>query len=326
MKKLSIILLTPALLGGAAFTWLAAKRPEAVPPSAIQVERTPERVARGRFLFTQLADCDGCHSPRDWQRFAGPVIEAERGAGFEFPAELGLPGRIVSANLTSDPETGLGKWTDGEILRALREGVSRDGRALFNFMPYDHYARMSDEDAYSLVAYIRTLPPVRRARPLPDLPFPLKYLVNDFPKPLDGPVKAPAKHDKVKYGEYLVNLALCKHCHTVFEDGAPVPGREFAGGQEFRFDTRLARSANLTPDEETGIGRWTEDRFVAKFKKFSEMSAHNAPKMNQSNFTIMPWLALSRLPEEDLRAMYAYLRTLKPIRNPVDTHPQEGTY
>lgn len=326
MKKLWTFLLAPALLAGGAFAWLASKRPESVPPPEIQVERTPERIARGKYLFTQLADCDGCHSPRDWNRFAGPVIESTRGAGVEFPPELGLPGRIVSANLTSDPETGLGNWTDGEILRALREGVSRDGRALFNFMPYDHYASMSDEDAYALIAYIRTLPPVRRERPLPDLPFPLNFLVNDFPKPLEGPVPAPTKEDKVKYGEYLVNLALCKHCHTVFKDGMPVDGREFAGGQEFRFDTRLARSANITPDEETGIGRWTEDRFVAKFKGFSEMTAENAPKMTQTNFTIMPWLALSRLPEEELRAIYAYLRTLKPIHNPVDAHPQQGTY
>lgn len=326
VRKFSIILLAPAVLAGGAYTWLVAKRPEAVPASGIQVERTPERVARGKYLFTQVADCDGCHSPRNWNRFAGPVIEATRGAGVEFPPELGLPGRIFSANLTSDPETGLGKWTDGEILRALREGVSRDGRALFNFMPYDHYARLSDEDAYSLVAYMRTLPPVHRKRPLPDLPFPLNHLVNDFPKPLSGPVPAPPKQDKVKYGEYLVNAALCKHCHTVFKDGVPVEGREYAGGQEFRFDTRLARSANITPDDETGIGRWTEDRFVAKFKGFSEMTAENAPIMNQTNFTIMPWLALSRLPEEELRAIYAYLRTVKPIRNSVDAHPQQGTY
>ncbi|MCL4795355.1 MAG: c-type cytochrome [Bryobacteraceae bacterium] len=326
MKKLLLFLLTPALLGGAAFAWLAHKRPEAVPPSNIQIERTPERVARGRYLFTQLADCDGCHSPRDWQRFAGPVIEAERGAGVEFPPELGLPGRIFTANLTSDPETGLGQWTDGEILRAIREGVSRDGTALFNFMPYDHFAGMSDEDAHALVAYIRTLPPVRRKQPRPDLDFPLNYLINDFPKPLAGPVPPPAKDDKVKYGEYLVNLALCKHCHTVFDKGAPVAGREFGGGQEFRIDSRLVRSANITPDEDTGIGRWTEERFIAKFKGFAEMHAGNAPKMTQANFTLMPWLALSRLPEDELSAIYAYLRSVKPIRNEVNVHPQPGTY
>lgn len=326
MKKLSIILLTPVLLAGAAFTWLAAKRPDAAAPAKIQIERTPERIARGRHLFTVLADCDGCHTPRDWSKFAGPIIEAERGAGYEFPAELGLPGRVFSANLTSDPETGLGQWTDGEILRAFREGVSRDGRALFNFMPYDHYAKMSDEDAYALVAYMRTLPPVRRAQPKPELIFPVKYLVNDFPKPLDGPVAAPSRDDQVKYGEYLVNLALCKHCHTPMEKGQPIEGREFSGGQELRVDARLVRTPNITPDDETGIGRWTEDRFVAKFKGFENMSGENAPKMNQTNFTIMPWLALSRLPEEDLRAIYAYLRTLKPIHSSVDVHPQPGTY
>jgi hypothetical protein len=326
MKKLSIILLTPALLAGAAFAWLAAKRPNALPPSDIQVERTPERIARGRHLFTVLADCDGCHTPREWTKFAGPVMEAERGAGYEFPPELGLPGRVFSANLTSDPVTGLGAWTDGEILRALREGVSRDGRALFNFMPYDHYSKLSDEDAYALVAFIRTLPAVRRAQPKPELIFPVKYLINDFPAPLTGPVPHPSKEDKVKYGEYLVNAALCRHCHTPMDKGEFIEERAFAGGQELRVDSRLVRTANITPDEETGIGRWTEERFVAKFKGFAEMNGENAPKMNQSNFTIMPWLALSRLPEEDLRAIYAYLRTLKPIHSRVDVHPQPGTY
>jgi hypothetical protein len=75
--------------------------------------------------------------------------------------EMGLPGRITSKNLTSDAKTGLGSWTDGEILRAIREGVSKDGHALFPLMPYPNYRTMSDEDAYAIVAYLRTLKPVR---------------------------------------------------------------------------------------------------------------------------------------------------------------------
>lgn len=321
-----IALLAPVVLAGAAFAWLASKRPEAAPPSDVRVEATPERVARGRYLFQNLADCDGCHSPRDWERFPGPVVEATRGSGFEFPAELGLPGTVVSSNLTSDPETGLGRWTDGEILRALREGVSRDGRALFSFMPYQHFAKMSDEDAYAVVAYLRSLPPVRRRLPKTELVFPVKYLINDVPRPLAGPVGAPPSEDRLKYGEYLVNLAECKTCHSKLDKGEPVPGGEFGGGEEFRMGARLVRSANITPDEETGIGSWSEERFVAKFMGYAEMTAGNAPKMTQVNFTIMPWMGLSKLSEEDLRAIYAYLRTVKPVRNAVVVHPQEGTY
>lgn len=326
MKKFAIALFALALLAGGGFAWLATKKPAFVPPLDMKVEITDERITRGRYLFENLADCDGCHSPRDWNRFPGPVIEAERASGFEFPAELGLPGRVISANLSSDPETGLGAWTDGEILRALREGVSRDGRALFNFMPFEHYAHMSDEDAYALIAYMRTIPPVRKAQPRTELVFPVKYLINDLPRPVNGPVAAPTKEDRVKYGEYLVTLGECKTCHSLLDKGVPVAGREFAGGEPFRFDTRLVRSANITPDEETGIGLWSEDRFVAKFKGYAEMTAANAPPMNQTNFTIMPWLGLARLTDEDLRAIYAYLRTIPAIRNPVDVHPQQGTY
>ncbi|MCL4796915.1 MAG: c-type cytochrome [Bryobacteraceae bacterium] len=326
MKKFAIALFALALLAGGGFAWLATKKPAFVQPLDMKVEITDERITRGRYLFENLADCDGCHSPRDWNRFPGPVIEAERASGFEFPAELGLPGRVISANLSSDPETGLGAWTDGEILRALREGVSRDGRALFNFMPFEHYAHMSDEDAYALIAYMRTIPPVRKAQPRTELVFPVKYLINDLPRPVNGPVAAPTKEDRVKYGEYLVTLGECKTCHSLLDKGVPVAGREFAGGEPFRFDTRLVRSANITPDEETGIGLWSEDRFVAKFKGYAEMTAANAPPMNQSNFTIMPWLGLARLTDEDLRAIYAYLRTIPAIRHPVDVHPQQGTY
>lgn len=326
MKKLLIAAFVPALLAGSGFVWLASKRPAAVPPSDIKVDITAERVARGRYVFENLADCDGCHSPRDWDKFPAPVIAAQRASGFEFPAELGLPGRIVSPNLTPDNETGLGDWTDGEIIRAIRDGVSRDGSALFPFMPYPHFARMSDDDVQALVAYMRTLPPVRRQVPRTQLDFPVKYLVNDAPRPVTGPVSAPPPEDRVRYGEYLASLAQCVTCHTVLEKGVPVPGREFAGGEEFRFDTRLVRSPNITPDNETGIGAWSEERFVAKFRNYSEMTHANAPRMTQVNFTVMPWLGLARLTEDDLRAIYAYLRAVKPIRNQVDVHPQEGTY
>lgn len=326
MKKLMYGLLALAVLAGAGFVWLAAKEPLAAPPAAVTVGITAERVARGRYLFENLADCDGCHSPRDWDKFPGPVIAGQRASGFEFPAELGLPGRIVSPNITSDPETGLGQWTDGEIIRVIREGVSRDGSALFSFMPYPHYARMSDEDVFALVAYMRTLPPVRRHMPRSALAFPVKYLVNDVPRPVTNPVPAPPREDRVRYGEYLAAMAQCVTCHTVLKNGEPVKGREFAGGEPFRFGSRLVRSPNITPDNETGIGAWSEERFVAKFKNYSEMTHANAPRMTQANFTVMPWLGLAQLDPDDLRALYAYLRTVKPIYHPVDVHPQEGTY
>lgn len=326
MNKLLIGLGIPVLLGGAGFAFLATKTPAVAPAAAINVQMSPERVERGRYLFENLADCAGCHSTRDYTKYAGPLVEGTRGAGFEWPEEIGLPGRVFSPNITPDRETGLGRWTDGEKIRAIREGVSRDGRALFPFMPYTHFSKMSDDDVQSVVAYMNTLAPIRKAQPRTELQFPVKYLINDVPRPVSAPVAAPDRSDKVKYGEYLVNLGSCVICHTKLDKGEVPPELAFSGGEEFRLMGMMARSANITPDQETGIGRWTEERFVAKFKGYAEMNAGNAPRQTQADVTVMPWLALSKLTDEDLRAIYAYLRTVKPISNPVDVHPQPGTF
>src|ERR1051325_6762048 len=132
-------------LGVAGASYLAVRKPVAAPPLNIKVVMTPERIARGKYVYT-VSDCDGCHSARDFSRFNGPVIESRRGEGFEFPAEMGLPGRISSRNITPDVETGIGAWTDGEKIRAIREGISRDGAAVFPMMPYEAFRHMSDED------------------------------------------------------------------------------------------------------------------------------------------------------------------------------------
>lgn len=326
MKKLFLVLAVPAVLAGSGFLYLTSKQPTVAPASTVKVSMTPERIERGRYIFENLADCEGCHSVRDYSKFAGPLVAPTRGSGFDWPAELGLPGRVYSPNITPDPETGIGKWTDGEKIRAIREGVSRDGRALFSFMPYTHYAKMSDEDVHSVVAYLNTLAPVRKAQPRTELDFPVKYLINDVPQPVTGPVAAPDRSDKVKYGEYLVNLGGCVVCHTKLDKGSVPPELAFSGGEEFRLMGMMVRSANITPDAETGIGSWSEDRFVAKFKGYSEMTAANAPAQTQATLTIMPWMALSKLTEEDLRAIYAYLKTVKPLSNPVVVHPQQGTF
>jgi mono/diheme cytochrome c family protein len=291
------------------------------PAPDVKIEPTAQRIERGKYLFESVLDCAGCHSPRDMAVYSAPVIEGKIGSGFAFPRELGLPGDIVAPNLTSDPETGLGRWTDGEIIRAIREGVSRDGSPLFAFMPYASFAKLSDEDTYALVAYMRTLPPVRNSPPRTKLDFPVSLLASFDPKPVPGPVTAPDPSDKVKHGEYLVTVAVCGGCHTKMDKGKPIEGMEFGGGEEFRLAGYLVRSANITPDEETGIGKWTEERFLAKFKGHAAMTHDNAPAHNQANFTLMPWMGFAKRTDDDLKSIYAYLRTLKPIHNSVEVHP-----
>lgn len=313
-----------AALAGAAGIFVAFATPKSRPAASIRVEITPERVERGRYLFHSVADCASCHSPRDASKFAAPFDPARTGAGFVFPKELGFPGTIVGPNITPDPETGIGRWTDGEKIRAIREGISRDGRALFSLMPYRQFAKMSDEDIYSIVAYMNSLPPVKNPLPRTSLQFPVSVLNRFEPAPVLTPPQPPSPRDAVRYGEFLAGLA-CIQCHSELSKGKPVQGREFAGGHEFAVGQFIVRSANLTPDHETGIGSWTEERFVRRFRDDGGLTYASAPRAVQANFTVMPWFGFSRMKDEDLRAIYAYLRTLKPVYNPVVQHPQLAT-
>lgn len=323
MKKALLILLGLVLMtAGIGFAYLELRSPNIAPPADIKVEITPERLERGRYIFENLADCTGCHSEHDMKKFAAPVLPGRTGSGQVFPKELGFPGSVVAPNLTPDPETGLGKWTDGEKIRAIREGISRDGRALFPFMPYGSFRQMSDEDVYSVVAYLNSLPPVRNQLSRTTLDFPVNLLIKSAPQPVLTPVAKPDKTNSVKYGEYLAKMSGCGHCHTQQEKGELKEDLLFAGGFEFRVPGFSVFSANITPEMETGIGNWSEERFIEKFRGYGNFTPENIPIVTQANFTLMPWLGYAKLQEEDLRAIYRFLRTVKPIRNNVESHKQ----
>lgn len=320
VKKIVLGLALMAGLAAGALLALTLKQPSMRVPAAIRVAMTEDRIARGRYLFHAVAGCAGCHSPRDLTKFSAPYSQ-NIGAGWRFPAELDFPGRVVGPNLTPDRDTGLGLWTDGEKIRAIRDGISKDGRALFAFMPYGHYRDMSNNDVEAIVAYMNTLPPVRNALPRTQLNFPVNLMTKFAPVPAPALVADADRSAPVEYGAYLVKMADCISCHSVLEKGAPVEGEEFSGGHEFTVNGLTVRSANITPDEATGIGRWSEERFVSKFKAFASMNHLNAPPANQRNFTLMPWPEFAQMSDSDLKAIYAYLRTVKPIHNPVDVHP-----
>lgn len=319
MKRLLLITTLVGILaiGG----WVAMRGPAVAPPSTVKIEATAARLERGKYLFETAMDCTGCHSEHDTSKFSMPVLPGRLGAGMVMPKELGLPGQINPRNITSDIETGLGSWTDGEILRAIREGVSRDGHALFPMMPYQKFAQLSDEDAFALVAFMRTLPPVKNVVPPTKIDFPVSFFIQSAPQPVTGKVIAPDKSNKVAYGKYVATLASCETCHSKEEKGAIVAGMEFSGGRSFRFPNLEVLSANISPDMETGIGAWNEQRFIDKFRDYGNLNESNLPANVQANFTLMPWLNFRSLSDEDLRALYAYLRTVKPVRNKVEPHP-----
>ena len=306
--------LTAIALGG----FLLLKRPDAVQPLDVQVPAGADYITHGRYIYT-LANCDGCHSVREWTRFGAPVIPAWRGRGVEFPAELGLGRRVASANITTDPGTGLGAWSDGEKIRAIRDGISRDGRPLDPLMPYRRFRQMSDRDVYSLVAYLNTLPAVKHSVTKSRVSFFASLLGRDAPRPA-GRVAEPNRGNRVEYGAYLATLAGCRDCHTAGRKDAA--GRVlFAGGRKFRVAGTTVVSANITPDPYTGIGRWSERDWLDRAYSSREYAERDSPRIGRQNVTVMPWLGLSQWREDDLKAIFAYLRTQKPVYRPIAPHP-----
>ena len=323
-KILLILALVIVLVAGGALAFLYLHRPAQAAAASLRVPMTPERIARGKYLFEDLADCGGCHSQRDFTRVGAPEVPGGAGRGNVLSAILhGMPGTIVAPNLTPDPETGLGRWTDGEKIRAIREGVDNTGRALFPMMPYPGYRNMSDEDVQAVVAYMDSLPPIHNALPQTKLDFPVGLFIKFVPQPA-GTVAQPDRADKVKYGAYLMTIGGCGDCHTPIEKGQPVVAKTLAGGREFVTGFGTVVSANITPDMDTGIGKWSKEYFEKKIYDYRDYAVHGSPPLaGPQAFTLMPWLGLSQVPPDDLSAIYAYLRTVKPVHNAVETHPKQ---
>ena len=188
MRKLLIVvaglIAAAVVLAGAGVTYLYVRKPSQAPAASIKVAMTPERIARGAYIFTSVADCDGCHSQRDYSLVNGPVVTTGRGRGNLLSDMMkGLPGVVVAPNITPDMETGIGAWTDGEKIRAIRDGVDRDGNALFPMMPYAGFRSMSDEDVEAVVAYLDAMPPVKNPLPKTKLDFVPGLMIKSAPKP-----------------------------------------------------------------------------------------------------------------------------------------------
>jgi Cytochrome c len=317
MKRAAKILLTLVLvlvvLTAAAITFTIGWRPfigpKTRPLTAHTFERTPQRLERGRYIANALSGCIYCHSPHDWNASGTPYVAGREGAGGELPY-ADLPGRIVAPNLTPDPATGAGLWTDDQLARAIREGIGHDGRALFPIMPYAHYRQMPDEDLASVIVYFRSLTPLRNSLPKTEIIFPVKYLIRGVPEPVVSPVPdlVPVS-DPIKRGEQLVNLAGCADCHTPQEKGQDIPGMTFAGGFPFLGPWGNVTSANLSTDP-SGISYYDEALFL--------QAMHNGAVKARQLSPIMPIKVYKNLTDDDLKAMFAFLRTLKPIQHRVD--------
>lgn len=283
--------------------------PKVRPLTDRRFEATPARIERGKYLLVSAAaPCILCHSPLDTS-----------GGGLRVPAGREFSGRhwapdgapfATAMNLTPDPETGIGKLTDDQIARAIREGISHDGRTLFPIMPYPHFRAIPDEDLASIVVYLRSLPPVRNPLPPSAIPFPLNRLMNGLPAPIEGPVTADLSTPE-KRGAHIMKVAACTECHTPRDDrGNQPPGLEFGGGTSISYEGRkTVYSANITPGV-NGIPYYSEALFIEVMRTGKVRARQLDP--------IMPTMFYQHMSDQDLKDMFAYLKTLAPVDHYVD--------
>ena len=316
LKWLLVLVAVVVVVAGAGVAYLYARYPMVPPAENVTIQSTPEKVARGEYLAKHVTGCVECHAERDFSKYAAPVKPESLGKGGENFGDPETPIRaLYSKNITP---AAIGSWTDGELLRAFTSGVNQDGEPLFPIMPYPRYARLSRQDAEAIVTYVRTLKPIEYTAPPRELGMPLPLVVRTIPSQATfRPM--PPKTDRLAYGEYLTNAAVCAECHTPIDaQGTPLPGRDFAGGFEMKLPGGgVVRTANITPDADTGIGTWSEEQFVDKFKAFDGAEHRTLTAAEQRENTWMPWYAYAGMTREDLGAIYTYLRTLKPVINRV---------
>jgi cytochrome c553 len=259
-------------------------------------------VARGEYIVRNVAVCGSCHSA-DEHNPDGPLS-----GGREFRDwRIGI---ARASNLTPDRETGLGTWSDAEIVRALRNGERKDGRLLAPVMPYGWFHEMSDDDALAVARYLKSLAPVRnQVNQNPNIVFKIGKLL--FLRPKAGvTASAPPRAVTAEYGGYLAQHAgLCADCHTQRTGIQSEPDRAqlFAGMAHPPKDFPV-KPSNLTPDPQTGIGRWSESDFIQTLRTGKDPGG-----VTMKPF--MPWRQIRRMSDDDLRAIYVYLRALRPIRN-----------
>jgi len=321
MRKL-IVLAAMCSLAIAAFYISSCKGKKSEPQVNNKEDSLKKVLERGEYLTLHVVPCLDCHSKRDFTKFSGPVVPGSEGMGGEvFDQKLaGVPGTVYAKNITPDNETGIGTWTDDEILRAMTQGINKKGDTLFPIMPYVNFNHMAKEDLLSIIAYIRTLKPIKNKVPERQLMIPISMA---YPAPalqpsVEGNMRPP-ETDAVQYGGYLLNAAACVDCHTPMVKGQYDFSKRLAGGFRFDAGSFIVNTANITPDSATGIGAWNEERFMNKFTVYREEKGYNFDPGKQNSY--MPLTMYAGMTDADLKAIYAYLRTVPAVSNKVEKYP-----
>ncbi len=273
-------------------------------PYAAGGSKRSATLEQGRYLVESVTICFECHSERDFSKPGWPIPPGRVGSGRILWGE-GSPNQIIAPNITPDAATGIGKWSDEEIVRAIKDGIGKNGRVLNPEMPSRYFHSLGDDEIHSIVLYLRSIPPVRN-----QLPERAKYMPGKHsPTIAMDSIHLTKSSTMVTRGAHLVGLAGCETCHTPSNEEGFIHGLEFAGGKVFRHGDQAAASSNLTPDP-SGISYYDEDLFL-KVVKTGKVGARPI-------FSAMPWHFYRNLTDLDLKAIFAYLQALPPVKHNVD--------
>ena len=275
----------------AAALWLAA-----IGAASAQ---TPSPVERGRYLVETVVACGNCHTPKGPQ---GDLPNMALAGGFTIEE---APFTAIAPNITPDPDTGIGKWTDDQLFLAIREGKRPDGSIIGPPMPFELYRGLADEDVRAMIAYLRTVKPIRNvvAKSTYRMKLPPSW------GPPVGEVKAPPRSDKVAYGAYLAGpLGHCMDCHTPHKpDHSLDMSKAGAGGRPFTGPFGTSVSANITPHKDVGIADWSDAEIARAIRT-------GVSKDGRKLFPPMAYGYYAGINNDDMAALIAYLRSLPPSR------------
>jgi mono/diheme cytochrome c family protein len=273
-----------------------------------KIEATPERIARGRYLVDGPAACGACHTTWNNGRFVdGESAEYLAGGNYLESKSLGYGAWVP--NITPDPKTGIGKWSDDQIMRAIRDGIDDEGHLLLPFMPFGSYQHMSDEDVRAIVAYLRSIPAREQTRPRRANQVPAMYgmfLRNGAAHHKPVVHVAPPPEDKIARGKYLAHVAQCPACHALGERGElPENDPGYMAGSTFPLERGIGKvwAPNLTPG---AIGHHSAEEIRASLISGERL---DGGKMASPMAERVPHFA--KMSKDDLDAIVAWLQSLK---------------
>ena len=261
-------------------------------------------VEYGKYLVETIAGCGNCHTPHNPDGSLDVDLSYSGAFVIDEPTFLG-----VAPNITPDRETGIGDWSEDDIVRAIREGVRPDGRVLSPPMSFAWYRRLADTEAYAIAAFLKTVPAISNEVEPSEIRFPLESW-----GPPVGNVPDVPRDDPVAYGEYLAGpVGHCMDCHTPFVEGVQDLTQIGRGGTVFEdfaiFDWAIM-TANITSDPRFGIGNWSDEEIK---RAITDGVSRNGRVLRP----IMPFTLYKEMTDEDLDALVAYLRSLPPLGAPL---------